>query len=151
MRAWPLLLIGLVACGKGGGGSAKPTTFTHEHPAFALDVPSDYKARPEVTDPIGTTLSFDGPHASQSIIVSWRPADGFTAVQKRDSLVESEMATGKPKPATGEVAGGAAWMQTTNPMGDLVEVFLLDGDTMVDCQGNGKAPVIDACKSLRPR
>lgn len=154
MRRATLFLIVLAACG--GGDDAKPTTYQHADPKFAIDVPGGYKVGEVREDHGAFTLDIDEPRSAYSLSVAWSPARQ-TAAEELASYKQTLEATDKRSKIVGEgeLPGGGGWIETDR-MTSTVQAWLRVGDTMIRCStsagGLSSAPaaLVGACKSLRP-
>jgi hypothetical protein len=144
-----LLLPILIAAACGTSSSDAPKPYTNAKPAFTLDLPAGYQAAEPLENGAHGMLRFDGPHASDFLMVSWDPVNDETATQARDSLAQSAKDTGDQVTGQGDAPGGAAWMTIKNTGGENIEAFLVAGDQLLNCQANGHPAVVEACKTLR--
>ena len=147
---WRSLLVvtGFAACER--GGKEGPRLHRNVDPAFELEVPAGFRARPTSDDPPGgRRQSFIGP-GTHYLHLEWGPRDGRDAVASRDEAGRiKEQATSERIVGTGELPDGGAWLETDHDDG-LVLAWLVVGDAMVVCTAGGPALVLAGCKSLRP-
>lgn len=143
-----VLLLG--ACG--GGGDARPVTYVHADPAFALDMPAGFAERDPGADPLGQDfVDLQGERASLSITVSWGPGPAPAAA--RDTFKANP--DGKVV-AEGDLPGGhGVWIET-DYLGGTVGAWMAAGELVVICEGSsggarsGRDALLAACKTLRP-
>jgi hypothetical protein len=152
------LVPALAGCDDGRGG-ARTSTYSRDDPAFALDVPAGFTARPVRDTPHGgQVLSFDGPSAAAYLRVEWAPVrEDESPETARDSIrsigrISGETATER---AAGELGAGGVWLETDRTGGQVL-AWLRIGEALIECAasgGGGGAPagLLAACKTLRPR